>query len=362
MKLIGLMSGTSMDGIDVALLDTDGENQVERGPFAGFAYMPEERALIRAALSAAIGVNDRSSRPPVLAEAEEAVTAAHVRAVEAFLSLYPSAARAEAIGFHGQTVLHRPEAKLTLQLGLGEKLATALGIPVVYDMRAADVAAGGQGAPLVPVYHRALVRQAGLTEPVAVLNIGGVSNVTFIDGETLIACDTGPGGALLDDLMEERTGTPVDQDGIMASLGQPNEAIVSQWLAHPFFLKKPPKSLDRNAFSRAPVASLSTPDAAATLTLFTARAVAAILPHLPSKPKQWIVCGGGSRNPTLMRMLEQETRAPVAPAETFGWSADAMEAEAFAYLAARSLKNLPLTFPGTTGVVEPLTGGVLGKP
>ncbi len=359
---IGLMSGTSMDGVDVALIHTDGEGSVERGPAAGFAYHPEERALIRAALTEAVGLNDRMTRTPALRAAEEAVTAAHVRAVEAFLTLHPSAARAELIGFHGQTVYHRPEAGLTVQIGLGEQLAKALGVPVVYDMRAADVAAGGQGAPLVPVYHRALVRQAGLAEPVAVLNIGGVSNVTFVQGETLIACDCGPGGALLDDLMEERTGTPMDRDGLMAALGEPDEALLARWLSHRFFAEKPPKSLDRNAFSRAEVNGLSTPDAAASLTAFTARAVAAVIAHLPVPPRQWIVCGGGARNPTLMRMLEAAVKAPVVPAEAYGWSVEAMEAEAFAFLAVRALKGLPLTFPGTTGVSAPLTGGVLARP
>ena len=245
-------------------------------------------------------------------------------------------------------------------------LAARLGIPVVYDFRAADVAAGGEGAPFSPMYHRALARRLGLEPPVAVLNIGGVANVTYIDGDDLIACDTGPGNALLDDFVRLRIAKPLDTDGHMAQAGRVDREAIARLLRHPFFAKPPPKSLDRNAFRGwvgAAFDSGSVEDGAATLTALTAAAAARIVPLLPRVPKTWIVSGGGARNPTLMRMLaERLAPARVQTADDAGWSIDALEAQAFAYLAVRSLRGLPISLPATTGVPRPLCGGVLAEP
>lgn len=361
---IGLMSGTSLDGVDVALIETDGERIGAFGPTGYRAYAGSERSLLRRALADAASLAARDARPGALAEAERLVTHAHGEAVESFLGDYGIARGAiGVIGFHGQTVLHRPERRLTVQIGDGHALAAALGIPVVYDLRAADVAAGGQGAPLVPVYHRALVRMLDQAGPTAVVNVGGVANITYIDGEALIACDTGPGNALLDDFMLRATGEAVDRDGRTAARGHADEAWIARALGLPFFSRPPPKSLDRNDFAALAVDGMGIADAAATLTAFTAASIARIVEALPKAPLRWIVVGGGARNPTLMRMLaERLAPASVLRGADCGWADDAIEAQAFAYLAVRSLKGLPLTFPGTTGVASPLTGGVLARP
>jgi anhydro-N-acetylmuramic acid kinase len=364
---IGLMSGTSQDGVDVALIETDGDIITRFGATAYRSYATPERALIRSATAAAVNISERTARPAIVAEAEAAVNEAHVEAVKTFLTANSIRPRDVAvIGFHGQTVLHRPERGLTIQIGDGRVLAERLGIPVVYDFRAADVAAGGEGAPFAPMYHRALARRLGFEPPVAVLNIGGVANVTFIDGDDLIACDTGPGNALLDDFVRLRTDKPLDTDGHIAQAGRVDQEAIVQLLKHPFFAKPPPKSLDRNDF-RGWVGTTfdtgSTEDGAATLTALTAASVARIVPLLPRVPKTWIVSGGGARNPTLMRMLTGRLApARVQTADDAGWSIDALEAQAFAYLAVRSLRSLPISLPSTTGVPRPLCGGVLAEP
>ncbi len=364
---IGLMSGTSQDGVDVALIETDGEVIAGFGPTAYRAYSRAERALLRSATAAAANITDRAARPGAVAEAEAAVTDAHAEAVETFLAANGIAAGdVTVIGFHGQTVLHRPAQRLTVQIGNGHALAGRLGIAVVYDFRAADVAAGGEGAPLAPVFHRALVRRLDRAAPVAVLNLGGVANVTFIDGETLIACDTGPGNAPIDDFVRVRTGALLDADGKTAQSGKVDEQAIARVLADSFFAKPPPKSLDRNDF-RGLIGEAfdnrSVEDGAATLTALTAAAVARVVPLLPRAPKTWIVAGGGVRNLTLMRMLaERLAPAGVESGHAAGWSVNSLEAQAFAYLAVRSLHGLPLSFPTTTGVPHPLTGGVLARP
>jgi anhydro-N-acetylmuramic acid kinase len=364
---IGLMSGTSQDGVDVALIDTDGERIAQFGATACRPYTPAERTLLRGATAAAANLTERTARPGLIAKAEQLVNDAHAEAVETFLianDLKP--ANLAAVGFHGQTLLHRPERGLTVQIGDGHALAARLGIPVVYDFRAADVAAGGQGAPLAPIFHRALVRQLSRKPPIAVLNLGGVANITYIDGDTLIACDTGPGNALLDDFLRLHTGHPLDTDGRKAAAGTVDEGMIARLLQHPFFAAPPPKSLDRNdfrGFVGDTLDGVGTENGAATLTALTAAAVAAIVPHLPRPPASWIVAGGGARNPTLMRMLaERLAPAPIESAHEAGWSIDSLEAQAFAFLAVRSLRGLPITFPGTTGVPRPMTGGVLARP
>jgi anhydro-N-acetylmuramic acid kinase len=364
---IGLMSGTSQDGVDIALIDTDGEKISHFGATACRPYTKAERTLLRSATAAAANLTERNARPGVVAAAEDLVNDAHVEVVQSFLDsngLQP--ANLAAVGFHGQTLLHRPERRLTVQIGDGRVLAERLGIPVVYDFRAADVAAGGQGAPLAPIFHQALVGGGrGAEPPVAVLNVGGVANVTYTDGDQLIACDTGPGNALLDDFLRLQTGQPLDVDGRHAAAGRVNADMVARLLQHPFFDLPPPKSLDRNDFRQwagDALDGIDVDDGAATLTALTAVSVAAIVPLLPRAPRTWIVAGGGARNPTLMRMLaEQLAPAKVETAHAAGWSVDSLEAQAFAYLAVRSLRGLPITFPSTTGAPHPLSGGVLAK-
>lgn len=364
-RAVGLMSGTSLDGIDVALLETDGRGIVRPGPSASFPYAPEDREILRRALAEAPALLDRTARPGALAEAECVITRRHAQAVSAFLAAEGiDRASIDVIGFHGQTVLHRPEIGLTIQVGNGQALADSLGIPVVHDFRARDMAEGGEGAPLVPVFHRALAAAAGLPRPLGVLNLGGVGNATWIGREekALIAFDTGPGNALLDDFIRARTGLPMDADGRFSAAGHIDIPALQTLLEHEFFDRPPPKSLDRNTFSRTPVDRLTTSDGAATLAAFTVGAVALGARFLPEPPGLWIVAGGGARNPTLMRLLARRLKAEVKTADEIGWSAEALEAQAFAYLAVRALDGLPLTFPGTTGVDKPVTGGVLARP
>jgi len=364
-RAIGLMSGTSLDGVDVALIETDGESIAAFGPVGYRSYSDSERDLLRAALAEGAKLNDRWIRPGVLKEAEAFVTAVHAEAVETFVR-DNDIADVDIVGFHGQTVIHRPELRLTVQIGDGPALARRLNLPVAYDFRAADVAAGGQGAPLVPVFHQALARSLfSHPHPMAVLNVGGVANVTWVDGGDPVACDTGPGNALIDDFMRARTGLPLDRDGDQAARGRVHEEFVQRVLDHPFFDQQCPKSLDRNAFAFANIGlpDFSVADGAATLSALTAASVARVVPHLPAPPKSWIICGGGARNPTLMRMLaERLTPATVETANAVGWSADSIEAQAFAYLAVRTLNDLPITFPKTTGAPKPMSGGVVAKP
>ncbi len=362
---IGLMSGTSLDGVDVAVIETDGKRIQSFGPIGYRPYTEAERKLLRQALAEAVQLTEREARPGALAEAERAVTLAHADAIKAFATQHRLAPEdIDIVGFHGQTVLHRPERKLTVQIGDAAALAKAIHIPVMADFRAADVAAGGQGAPFVPVYHRALVQSLQREGPIVVVNIGGVSNVTYIDGnDALIACDTGPGNALLDDFMQRVTGQAYDCDGRMAAQGKTDDAWVARVLEHPFFARKPPKSLDRNDFAHFKLGEMAPADGAATLTALTVAAIARIVPLLPKPPQSWIIAGGGARNLTMMRMLrERLAPARVEAADALGWSADAIEAQAFGFLAVRGLKGLPLSYPTTTGVPMPMTGGVIARP
>ena len=369
MRAIGLMSGTSMDGIDLAVIETDGEQVMRFGPSAVHFYNESEQGVLRRAVEEAPAMRTREERAGAIAQAERVVTALHGAAVNMFLDANGIDRRGiDVVGFHGQTILHRPQARLTVQLGDGAALARVVGIPVVHDFRAADVAAGGQGAPLVPVYHQALAGRLDRPRPIAVLNLGGVANITYIDGADPIACDTGPANALIDDFMRARTGATCDEEGRAAAAGRVDEAAIARLVLHPFFALPAPKSLDRNDFrqwvaAHAALADMSIADGAATLTALTAATVACVRKILPRPPATWIVAGGGARNATLLRMLaEQLSPATVETANRIGWSADALEAQAFAFLAVRSLEGLPLTFPSTTGVPEPMTGGILARP
>jgi anhydro-N-acetylmuramic acid kinase len=362
---IGLMSGTSLDGVDVALIETDGRRVKAFGPSGYRPYTDAERRLLMQALTEAVHLPQRDARPGILREAEHAVTIAHAEAVAAFTSQNRlSREDIDIVGFHGQTVLHRPAQKMTVQIGDASALAKAIHIPVMHDFRAADVAAGGQGAPFVPVYHRALAQSLEREGPIVVVNIGGVSNITYIDGaDTLMACDTGPGNALIDDYMFRTTGQRFDCEGRMAAQGTADEAWIARGLQHPFFALPPPKSLDRNDFASLVLREMASADGAATLTAFTAAAIARIVPLLPKVPKSWVIAGGGARNLTMVRMLRERLgSATVEAAEALGWSADSIEAQAFGFLAARGLKGLPLSYPATTGVPIPMTGGIIARP
>ncbi|WP_207458075.1 anhydro-N-acetylmuramic acid kinase [Azospirillum sp. SYSU D00513] len=346
--VVGLMSGTSMDGIDAALVRTDGETRVEGLDFLTLPYSDGFRGRLRGCLG---GRGD-------VADVERDLTEEHARAVRLLLDKAGvDRDGVDLIGFHGHTILHAPEQRRTWQIGDAALLARLTGIGVVADFRTADVASGGQGAPLVPLFHQALAE--GLPRPLAVLNLGGVGNVTWIgrDGDDVVACDTGPANAMVDDWVLARTGARFDENGALAARGRVDEGALAALLANPYFDRPAPKSLDRDAFDAAPVQGLSAEDGAATLTAFAAAAVARVVPHLPEPPVRWIVSGGGRHNGTLMRMLRERLGVPVDNADGLGWNGDALEAEAFAYLAVRSRKGLPLSLPTTTGVPEPVTGG-----
>ena len=346
------MSGTSLDGIDVAALATDGELSVITGPAETFPYPSGFRERLR-------GVLGGTGPQQQIAAVEAELTRLHADAVARFRERFPQVA-IELIGFHGHTILHRPEERRTWQIGDGALLAQLTGIDVVGDFRGGDVAAGGQGAPLAPLYHAALT--APLAKPVAVLNLGGVGNVTWIgDGpDDIFAFDTGPGNALIDDWVRRHTGQTADFDGALALAGRASETHVSRFLEHPFFARLPPKSLDRDDFRNAMPEGRSVADGAATLTEMTAAAVAAASDHFPEPPREWLVCGGGRHNPAIMRALARRLDGvKVRPVEVVGWEGDALEAQAFAYLAVRSLRGLPLSLPTTTGALHPIRGGRL---
>lgn len=362
LKVIGLMSGTSLDGIDAALLDTDGEARVAPGPSLTMPYDGQTRALLRAALDAARDAARDQPVPASIREAERVLTQAHAEAVKALLQktgLGPG--DVSLIGFHGQTILHRPDQHWTWQIGDGGHLAHLTGIDVINDFRSADVAAGGQGAPLMPLYHAAVARKSGLAEPLIVVNIGGVAQVTYIKGDVVLAFDTGPGNAPIDDWMQRHTGKPVDMNGAFAATGRVSGDILAKILENSFFARLPPKSLDRMDFGMAAVEGLSPADGAATLAAFTAAAIAKAADHFPAPGQTWIVSGGGRHNKFLMEQLRAQVNASVLSAENVGWDGDALEAQGFAYLAARSKRGLPLSLPTTTGVKEPVTGGKFWK-
>ncbi len=354
LRTIGLMSGTSLDGVDAAWLETDGERIGAFGPALTLPYDDRLRADLRRILDHAPNLDPDDRR---LKSAVARLTEYHVRAVVAI------GREADLIGFHGQTILHRPDRRRTWQVGDAGELAWRTGVRVAHDFRAADVAAGGQGAPLAPVFHAALARD--LKKPLAVLNIGGVANLTWIgpDGE-LVAFDTGPGNGPLDDWIARRTGAAFDRDGTLARSGRADAAVLNRLLSDPYFSRPPPKSLDRLDFAASLAASgierLSSADGAATLAAYTAAAVA--VAPLPAKPKRWLVTGGGRHNPAIMTELRNRLGGPVDPVEAPGWNGDALEAQCFGFLAARTSAGLPISFPGTTGVPRPMPGGRITTP
>lgn len=383
---LGMMSGTSLDGVDAALIKGDGRAIAQFGPTAFRAYAPRERAVLQAALDAAAEApTPKGPEDPRFQAARQIVTEAHVQVAESLIANVAPEQIPALIGFHGQTVLHRPQKRLTVQIGDAEALAQRLGRPVIHDFRSADVAAGGQGAPFAPFYHAALAhraRRSGTAPagPIAFLNLGGVGNVSWIaptlaegvadpaDLDMLLAFDTGPANAPVDDWMRARAGRPFDEQGAAALAGRVDEERVATWVfASSYLSSPPPKSLDRLDFHDALEELLADPsisleDGAATLTAFAAQAVAAGWPHLPEPPVLVALCGGGRRNPALRQALERRLPAKVAAAEDLGFDGDMIEAQAFAHLAIRSARGMPLSAPGSTGAPAPITGGRLVEP
>ncbi len=349
MRTIGLMSGTSLDGIDAAFVETDGLDDVVCGPAMTIRYDRGFRERLRGALGG-------EAPSEFVADLERELTELHAIAVER-LRAETGERAIDLIGFHGHTIMHRPEIRRTWQIGDGGRLATRLGVPVVCDFRSDDVAAGGQGAPLVPVYHRALARD--LPRPLAILNIGGVANVTWVGtgGDDILSFDTGPGNAPIDDWMLSHTSDTADWDGLAALAGHADAAFVDCFLADPYFARPAPKSLDRDHFAVWRPDHLGLADGAATLTECVAAAVAVGASQFPEPAREWLITGGGRHNPALMQALARRLARPVRQVDAIGWDGDALEAQAFGYLAVRAVRKLPLSFPGTTGVPRPLSGG-----
>lgn len=365
---VGLMTGTVLDGnIDIALLRTDGERVEEFGPYTLAPYESEVRALLEETLAEARQWNFEGPEPAIFARAERALTQAQAEAVRRFVQASGMAIEEiGAVGFHGQSVLHRAPSRErigdTRQLGDGALMHEMLGVPVVYDFRTADVRAGGQGAPLVPVYHQALLRGLDSKGETAVLNLGGVANITWWDGaDGLVAFDTGPANAPINDWVKAHGRGEMDRDGTLAFSGRVDEARLAELLGHPYLVAPWPKSLDRFDFSASMAEGLGLEDGAATLTAFTAGAVGKALDLLSQRPTRLIVCGGGRRNPALMGMIAERAGVEAVNADRFGWRGDAIEAECFGFLAARTLAGLPISFPTTTGAPRPMTGGRIAR-
>jgi anhydro-N-acetylmuramic acid kinase len=352
-RVLGLMSGTSLDGIDAAILETDGETIFGFGPAQTTLFSEETKANLSTATQAALAWNFEGPAPNSLAQADWVVDNSHIGVIECLPEW-----TFDLIGYHGQTILHRPDKLKTLQLGKGESLANTFGRPVVYDFRSEDVNKGGQGAPLAPIYHKALVEWSKLEGVTAVLNLGGVGNITIVSRETLLASDTGPANGPLDSWLGE-----VDRDGVISRKGEVDFARVDHWLERDFFKRSWPKSADRYDFDvLGEMKGMSREDGAATLCQFTASSVLHTLQQMQVRPDRLVVCGGGRYNRTILTILSLGLGCPVLPAEHYDWDSDAIEAQAFAYLAVRVLRGLPNSFPTTTGVPEPMVGGRIAYP
>ncbi|MGF1604843.1 MAG: anhydro-N-acetylmuramic acid kinase [Rhodothalassiaceae bacterium] len=357
---LGLMSGTSRDGMDAALLRSDGATAEPIGPFLSLPYETALRDRLGAAVQRAAEPD-----PPGFEDLAAELADCHAELVTRLLA-EAGPLHVDLVGFHGHTLHHAPDRGMTWQLGDAPRLAAMTGLPVVHDFRTADVAAGGQGAPLAPLYHRARLAAQHAEQAIAVLNLGGVANVSWIGpGQAerpVIAFDTGPGNALIDDWVMSHGLGRCDSEGRLATAGQVHADRVAALLAHPYFAAPPPKSLDRDAFSAAAVAGLSVEDGAATLSAFTVAAIVEAIAHVPQRPAALFVCGGGRHNPVLMAGLGKSLNLPVQPVEALGWRADAVEAEAFAYLAIRHWLGLPTSLPGISGVPAPIIGGRSVRP
>jgi anhydro-N-acetylmuramic acid kinase len=368
MRVLGFMTGTSLDAVDMAILETDGETISAFGPAGERKLTDATRDVMLEATKQALAWPRGAPAPAIFAEAARVGAEEHFAAAEEFLAANGLAwSDIDLIGMHGQTVLHeRPKdgvAGRTVQLGDAALLARRSGVPVAYDFRTAEVAAGGEGAPLAPIYHLARAQAAGLKAPLAVLNIGGVANVTFwTGGDNIAAFDTGPGNGMIDLLVQARGAGRFDDKGRFASVGRVREDVLTALLSHPYFQAPPPKSLDRFDFSLEPLAKIELEDAAATLVAFMAEGVRLGFEMMGATPTEVIVCGGGRHNPEIMKALAARLSCRVTTAEAHGWRGDSIEAEAFAYLAARTARGLPISYPKTTGVPQPMAGGKIVQP
>ncbi len=363
---LGLMSGTSLDGVDAAIIETDGETIFSFGPASCLGF-EQGNDILQSAIETALAWRFKGPPPNSLQEASEFIDIKHKEAVDDLLTKSAtSESDIDVIGYHGQTVFHQPAIGTakgqTLQLGNGQALATKFGVPCVYDFRTADVAAGGQGAPLAPIYHQALCRYSKLSGRIAVVNIGGVSNVTLIDADALlVATDCGPGNGPLDSWMKLKTGKAFDASGKYSTQGDVYLARIESWMRRDFFTRPMPRSADRYDFDVLPeMKDMNVADGAATLASFCAQSIARDMQNF--RPDTVIVCGGGRHNPALTGMLDMHIDANVVKAEDVGWNGDALEAQAFAFMAVRTLRGLPISFPGTTGVPKPIIGGVIAYP
>ena len=369
MRVLGFMSGTSLDAVDMAVLETDGEVILGFGPAGERKLSSATRALVEQATADARAWPWDAPEPTSFSPAAKAVAEEHLEAAIGFLAEHGlTSTDLDLVGFHGQTVWHEPPGRTraqgrTVQLGEAEILTRGLGVPVAFDFRTADVAAGGQGAPLAPIYHAARARASGLEPPLAVLNLGGVGNITLIGpDDEIVAFDTGPANGMIDLWVQKLTNKRFDEGGALAAAGQVYMPALKTYLAHPYFSAPGAKSLDRYDFDFMPVEHLSLEDGAATLTAFTAEAVALAMRGAKHPPSTLIVSGGGRRNPVLLEAIRSRVASRVTDADALGWRGDAIEAEAFAYLAARVFKGLPISFPGTTGAPKPMTGGRIARP
>jgi anhydro-N-acetylmuramic acid kinase len=361
MVALGLMSGTSLDGIDAALLETDGETVLDIGPSLTIPYPDDFRRRLKKEVELASSTDQITTDTELITD----LTSLHITSVQKLLSLETTFGKWSApqvIGFHGHTTLHRPEHHITQQIGNPDQLANAIGVPVVADFRVRDVELGGQGAPLAPIFHASMFRSK--SKPICVVNIGGISNITWIGKgcDELIAFDTGPGNGLLDAWVERMTGQRFDDKGKLSATGVANRDILSKLLSNPYFLRRAPKSLDRSDFSLELLEGLNASDGSATLISFTVETIIAGLYQCPSLPSALYVTGGGRHNDTLMKELTFSSPCPVHSIEQENWNGDMIEAQAFAFMAVRCVRDMPITFKGTTGTRIPLTGGVLVNP
>ncbi|MEM9204808.1 MAG: anhydro-N-acetylmuramic acid kinase [Pseudomonadota bacterium] len=368
-RAIGFMSGTSLDGVDAAGIVTDGDRVIETGPSVFIPYSTDDQAVLSEALKAAQLIEGRDDQAPVFQIASQVVFDRHIEAFDAIRGQNTDWVNGcSLIGFHGQTVVHKPDIRFTYQVGSPRSLADALGIPVVGDLRLNDVKSGGEGAPLVPAYHGAVAHHLSVEAPVVFVNIGGVANITSVETD-LLAFDTGPGNALIDDWVRRHDRGRMDEGGKLGLEGKVEEGLVREFLANSFFDERPPKSLDRDSFTLEAITELSLEDGCATLAAMTGAAIAKSERWMRDKPGTWILLGGGRKNQAIVSALQSRVSGRVIVAEEiqtntakFRLDGDMLEAQAFAYLAVRSVKGLPITFPGTTGVDAPLTGGALFTP
>ncbi len=353
-NVIGLMSGTSTDGIDAAFLRTDGDAYIEVIDSLSMSYDDELRSKIKSQFG-------KNRKDADVIDVEREITLKHSEIVNALVEKV-APLKIDLVGFHGQTIYHAPDIGETLQIGDADLLSKETGIDVVYDFRSADVKAGGEGAPLLPIYHKAIALRLGLETPCAFLNIGGVSNVTYIgNGDDIVAFDCGAGNALMDDVMLEEYSKSCDKDGLVASKGNVNDAVLKELMSNSYFDKLPPKSLDRDAWDLSSLQGLSIEDKVSTLTEFTVQGIVNSQDYMNIVPKKWYVCGGGRHNSEMIARLSFQLQGDVCSIDDLGLNGDMLEAEGFAYLAVRSLKNLPLSLPSTRGVKSPQSGGQYRK-